>query len=271
MKLVEICKQIVESKKFNNFIIGVILLNAIILGLQTSKDLTASIGPVMDTICNICLVIFTLEIVLKLIAYKFRFFCSGWNVFDFLLVAMSFVPAGGSMSAFRVLRVLRVLRTLKLISSLGELRIIVQALIKSMSGVFWASMLLVIVFYIFALTGQNLFGEAFPDWFGTLGDTIYTLFQIMTLESWSMGISRPVMEVFPWAWVYFVPFVVISSYFVLNVVVGIMVNAVGDVRADEKDVKPEEDKDPQSIEDEIKILKETILKLEEKVKNNKKA
>ena len=138
-----------------------------------------------------------------------------------------------------------------------------------MSGVFWASMLLVIVFYIFALTGQNLFGEAFPEWFGTLGDTIYTLFQIMTLESWSMGISRPVMEIYPWAWVYFVPFVVISSYFVLNVVVGIMVNAVGDVRANDNDEKPEEAKDSQSIEDEIKILKETILKLEEKIKNNK--
>ncbi|MCQ2253480.1 MAG: ion transporter [Bacteroidales bacterium] len=271
MNLVNKCKLIVESKKFNNFIIGVILINAIILGMQTSKDLTASIGPLMDFVCNICLAIFTLEIVLKLIAYKFRFFSSGWNIFDFLLVAISFVPAGGSMSAFRVLRVLRVLRTLKLISSLGELRMIVQALIKSMSGVFWASLLLVIIFYIFALTGQNLFCEAFPEWFGTLGDTIYTLFQIMTLESWSMGISRPVMEVYPWAWVYFVPFVVISSYFVLNVVVGIMVNAVGDVRDNDKDEKPQEDKDLQSIEEEIKILKETILKLEEKINNKKNA
>lgn len=168
---------------------------------------------------------------LKLAAFGPRFFRSGWNVFDFLIVAISLTPASGPLAILRSLRILRVLR---LLSSVKRLRMLVESLMQALPGIGWTAALLLMMFYIFAVMGTELFGEAFPQWFGSLGASIYSLFQIMTLESWSMGIARPVMEVYPLAWIFFVPFILISSFMVLNLFIAIIVSATQEVHESEQ-------------------------------------
>ena len=226
----EFCVRVTSSKIFKNTIVLIILINSIVLGLITSDAIYAKFGKILEFILSTCVAIFTVEIILRIIAKGWRFFLNGWNIFDFVLVSIALMPETGAAITFRVFRVMRALR---LVSSFKKLRHIVSAILVSAPHVFWAAVLLMIIFYIFGIMGQNLFHEEFPQWFGTLGETVYTLFQVTTLESWSMGIARPVMKVFPWAWCYFVPFVMISSYIVLNVVVGVVVNATSDLSDDD--------------------------------------
>lgn len=264
---IERLKGFVEGHQFNAFIILTIVVNAILLGLETSPDIMHACGAVVSFLSDMCVLVFVIEAVLKLAVYRHRYFASGWNVFDFLILAVTLVPAGGSVSALRVMRVMRVFRSLKLVSAVGRLRIIVQAILVSIPSVMWTGLLLMIFFYIYGLVGQNIFGEKFPDWFGTIGASIYTLFQVMTLESWSMGIARPVMEEFSWAWIYFVSFVLISSYTVINVIVGIVVNAVSEISEADKQRRYEalasgEDDDRNAM---IKRHQQTIEKLKSAV------
>lgn len=226
----EFCVRVTSSKIFKNTIVLIILINSIVLGLITSDAIYAKFGKILEFILSTCVAIFTVEIILRIIAKGWRFFLNGWNIFDFVLVSIALMPETGAAITFRVFRVMRALR---MVSSFKKLRHIVSAILVSAPHVFWAAVLLMIIFYIFGIMGQNLFHEEFPQWFGTLGETVYTLFQVTTLESWSMGIARPVMKVFPWAWCYFVPFVMISSYIVLNVVVGVVVNATSDLSDDD--------------------------------------
>ncbi len=226
----EFCVRVTSSKIFKNTIVLIILINSIVLGLITSDAIYAKFGKILEFILSTCVAIFTVEILLRIIAKGWRFFLNGWNIFDFVLVSIALMPETGAAITFRVFRVMRALR---MVSSFKKLRHIVSAILVSAPHVFWAAVLLMIIFYIFGIMGQNLFHEEFPQWFGTLGETVYTLFQVTTLESWSMGIARPVMKVFPWAWCYFVPFVMISSYIVLNVVVGVVVNATSDLSDDD--------------------------------------
>ena len=226
----EFCVRLTSSKIFKNVIVLIILINSIVLGLITSDAIYAKFGNILEFILSTCVAIFTVEIILRIIAKGWRFFLNGWNIFDFVLVSIALMPETGAAITFRVFRVMRALR---MVSSFKKLRHIVSAILVSAPHVFWAAVLLMIIFYIFGIMGQNLFHEEFPQWFGTLGETVYTLFQVTTLESWSMGIARPVMKVFPWAWCYFVPFVMISSYIVLNVVVGVVVNATSDLSDDD--------------------------------------
>ncbi|MBP5704747.1 MAG: ion transporter [Paludibacteraceae bacterium] len=226
----EFCVRVTSSKIFKNTIVLIILINSIVLGLITSDAIYARFGKILEFILSTCVAIFTVEIILRIIAKGWRFFLNGWNIFDFVLVSIALMPETGAAITFRVFRVMRALR---MVSSFKKLRHIVSAILVSAPHVFWAAVLLMIIFYIFGIMGQNLFHEEFPQWFGTLGETVYTLFQVTTLESWSMGIARPVMKVFPWAWCYFVPFVMISSYIVLNVVVGVVVNATSDLSDDD--------------------------------------
>lgn len=232
-------KAFVDSTIFQNVILIVIVINSIIMGLQTSKTIVANAGNVLEILDYVCLAIFIVEIILKLIAYGGKFFVDAWNWFDVIVIICSVISGLAFLKVLRVFRIFRVFRTLKalkglkamrLVSRLDKLRMIIGAIGKSIPGISWTAVLLLLIYYIFGLIGTTLFGEAFPDWFGTLGKSIYTLFQVMTLESWSMGISRPVMEAFGWAWVYFVPFVLISSFVVMNVVVGIVVNSISEVQ-----------------------------------------
>lgn len=267
----DFCVRVTSSKIFKNTIVLIILINSIVLGLITSEAIYAKFGELLEFILSTCVVIFTVEITLRIIAKGWRFFLNGWNIFDFLLITMALMPETGAAITFRVFRVLRALR---MVSSMKKLRHIVSAILVSAPHVFWAAVLEMIIFYIFGIMGQNLFHEAFPQWFGTLGETVYTLFQVTTLESWSMGIARPVMKVYPWAWMYFVPFVMISSYIVLNVVVGVVVNATSDISEDDnismKDKIKAKKVTNTELSEQINELKEHILRLEAKLEENKK-
>lgn len=267
----DFCVRVTSSKIFKNTIVLIILINSIVLGLITSEAIYAKFGELLEFILSACVVIFTVEITLRIIAKGWRFFLNGWNIFDFLLITMALMPETGAAITFRVFRVLRALR---MVSSMKKLRHIVSAILVSAPHVFWAAVLEMIIFYIFGIMGQNLFHEAFPQWFGTLGETVYTLFQVTTLESWSMGIARPVMKVYPWAWMYFVPFVMISSYIVLNVVVGVVVNATSDISEDDnismKDKIKAKKVTNTELSEQINELKEYILRLEAKLEENKK-
>ncbi|MCV6593978.1 MAG: ion transporter [Silicimonas sp.] len=218
-------------------LIGVIVLNAIVLGMETSKTLMSTMGPVIIGIDRICLAIFTAEIIAKLYARGTKFFRNGWNLFDFFVVAISYIPDAGGLSVLRALRILRVLR---LVSTLPRLRRVIEGFLTALPGMASVFGLMTLIFYIASVIATKLFGTAFPDWFGTLGRSAYSLFQIMTLESWSMGIVRPVMEVYPMAWAFFVPFILITTFATLNLVVGLIVNSMQDAHAEEEVAATEE-------------------------------
>ncbi|MBZ0123049.1 MAG: ion transporter [Roseovarius sp.] len=210
---------------FRNFILGVILFNAAVLGLETSQTAMAAAGPLILALDRLCLAIFVVEIAIKLFARGPRFFRDGWNVFDFVIVGIALVPAGHGLSVLRALRVLRLLRVLSVTPSL---RRVVEGLMNALPGMGSVFVLMGIIFYIGSVMATKLFGAAFPDWFGTIGRSAYSLFQIMTLESWSMGIVRPVMETYAHAWAFFVPFILVTTFAVVNLVVGLIVNSMQD-------------------------------------------
>lgn len=265
-------KKFVESNLFQNFILAVIVLNAAIMGILTVQSLPVVIHKMLTVLDTACLCFFILELMMKIVVYRFHFFRSGWNLFDMVIVLLSLFSEFSFFSVFRIFRIFRVLRSLKalksfrafrLVSDLRNLRIIIEAVGRSIPGIFWSGMLLVLVYYIFSIMGTTLFGLQFPDWFGTIGKSFYTLFQVMTLESWSMGISRPVMEVFSWAWLYFVPFVLCTSFLIMNVVVGIVVNAISEVSESQADEESEISGDVQTqLRKELEILRKQLAHME---------
>jgi voltage-gated sodium channel len=214
---------LVESFQFTTFITLVILLNAVTLGLETWPPAMEAAGGFLIAFDRIVLAIFVIEMLAKLIVYRLGFFRSGWNIFDLTIVIIALIPASGPLAVLRALRILRVLR---LLSVVPQMRSVVSALIGALPGMGSIAAVMSVVFYISAVLATNLFGDAFPDWFGSIGASAFSLFQIMTLESWSMGIVRPVMEVYPWAWAFFVPFILVTTFAVLNLVVAVIVNSM---------------------------------------------
>lgn len=243
----------IESTTVQTFILGVILLNSIILGMQTSRPLVARIGGAMHVIDTICLAIFVVEIAFKLYAYGLRFFRDPWNVFDFVVVGIALIPGSGALAVLRAFRVLRVLR---LVSSLPKLRNIVSTLLAAIPGISAIAGLLCIIFYLFAVMSTGFFGERFPQWFGSIGGSLYSLFQIMTLESWSMGIVRPVMEVYPWAWALFVPFILLSAFTILNLFIAVIIDTMQSMH-DEREVAAA--KAEQAAQERVPLSDEEIL------------
>ncbi len=236
----------------HNTIVVLIVANAITIGLETSDRVVEVFGPALSAFETFVIAVFVVEILIKLVAFGPRFFRSGWNVMDFVVVAISLVPAAGP---FSVLRSLRILRVLRLLSTVPRLRQLTESLLSAIPSIGWISFMLGLVFYVFAVIGTELFGARFPDWFGNVGKSMYTLFQIMTLESWSMGIARPVMAEFAWAWAYFVPFILISAFTILNLFIGIIVNTMQSLHWEEEENKRQE------MEDRAHAEREEMLKL----------
>lgn len=229
--MVDTLQRFIESTRFQRFIIAVIVINAITLGLETSPAVMAQAGGVLLAFDRAALIIFVIEIALKLVVYRQRFFRSGWNVFDFTIVAITLAPTGEGL---QVLRALRILRALRLISVVPSMRKVVSALLRAIPGMGSVVTLLLLVFYVASVMTTKLFGSDFPEWFGSIGASFYTLFQVMTLESWSMGIARPVMDVYPYAWVFFVVFILLTSFAVLNLFIAIVVDAMSAVEQEEQ-------------------------------------
>ena len=219
--------RLVEDGPTTALITGLILINAVTLGLETDAEVMASYGSVLLLVDRSILLVFTLEILLKLYAYRWSFFRSGWNLFDFVIVGIAWVPASGNLSVLRALRVLRILR---LISVVPQLRRVISAIGYSIPGMISVVGVLGLIFYVSAVLATKLFGTH-PDpnmqeWFGSISASAYTLFQVMTLESWSMGIVRPTMALFPQSWLFFLPFIIITSFAVLNFFIGIIVDSM---------------------------------------------
>ena len=225
-------RRLVDHSISQKVVMTLIVINAITLGFETSVTIMGHIGPVLLMFDKVVIAIFCVEIILRIYAHGPAFFRDPWGVFDFIVVAITLTPSNDSLSVLRSLRVLRVLR---LVSAVPRLRRIVAALLHAVPGVAAIGALLMLVFYVFAVITTKLFGPAFSDWFGTIGESMFTLFQIMTLESWSMGIVRPVMEAYSWAWIVFVAFIVLSSFTVLNLFIAIIIDSMQSLHDSEKE------------------------------------
>lgn len=221
--LSERVRDFVERDTVRHTILAIIVFNAISLGLSTSEFVMSKFGSIFIVLDRIVLTIFVIELLLKLFAYRMSFFRNAWNVFDLLIVSLGLLPQSEGLSALRGLRVIRALR---LLSAMPQMRAVVQALLAAVPGMGAVIIMISIVFYVFGVMATMMYGATFNVWFGTLGRSLYTLFQIMTLESWSMGIVRPVMAEHPTAWIFFVPFIVITAFSVLNLFIGLLVNTM---------------------------------------------
>lgn len=255
--------KLVESRHFTNFILGVILFNAVILGMQTATETLASWQGVLFVADKACLLIFVVELAVRLYVWRGRFFKDPWSIFDLSVVAIALVPASGPLAVLRALRVLRVLRVLTIVPSM---RRVVSALLGALPGLGAISMLLLLIYYVFAVIATDIFGDKFPDWFGSIGLSLYTLFQVMTLESWSMGISRPVMEEFPYAWLFFVPFILVATFTILNLFIAIIVNAMQtfaeqDHAAERQAQEQEADRREQHLQDQLAAIHDELRQL----------
>lgn len=255
---------IVQSKNFVNFITYLIILNGITMGLETSKEFMANFGEVTSLFNTLVISIFTLEIAMRIYVHRLSFFKDPWSIFDFIIVAISLVPIS---AGFEILRVLRVLRLFRLVTVVPQMRKIVSALISVIPGMLSIAALMSLFFYIFAIMATQLYSEKFPQWFGTLGESFYTLFQIMTLESWSMGIVRPIMEVYPLAWTFFVPFIFVVTFVMINLIVAIVVDAMSIInKVEEEHIVQEVHVAENHTNSELTMLREEIAELKSLIK-----
>jgi voltage-gated sodium channel len=250
----------VESNGVQRVIIALILINAVTLGLETSPTVMADYGSLLSALDRGILSVFVVEILLKLVARGPHFFREPWNVFDFVVVGIALVPAAGPLSVLRALRVLRVLR---LVSMVPRLRFVVEALLRAVPGISSIAALMALLMYVFSVMATGFFGDRFPEWFGSVGASMYTLFQIMTLESWSMGIVRPVMNEYAYAWVFFIPFILIATFTMLNLFIGIIVDTMqtmhsADHAQEREQIEEAVHSDSARLESELCALREEI-------------
>ncbi|MBA3700479.1 MAG: ion transporter [Planctomycetes bacterium] len=225
----------VESARVQHTVIALILINAAVLGMEATPMVHSPYASWLVTIDHVCLGVFVIELLLKAVAYRWAMLRSGWNVFDILVVGIALVPASGPASVLRGLRVLRVFR---LLTAVPSMRRVVSAFLHAIPGLGSVMALMSVFFYVAAVMATGFFGATHPEWFGHLGRSLYTLFQIMTLESWSMGIVRPVMATHPWAWAFFVPFIIMATFTILNLFIGIIVSTMQELSAAENSPKP---------------------------------
>lgn len=258
---------LLEAPRMQGALIALILVNAAVLGLETSPSVMARWGELLVRIDTAILAVFVVEIALRLVARGPRFFRDPWAVFDFVVVGIALLPASGP---FAVLRALRVLRVLRLMSFVPSMRRVVGGLLAAIPGLSSVFAVIALIFYVGSVMATKLFGGQFPEWFGSLGASAYTLFQVMTLESWSMGIARPVMEAFPHAWAFFVPFILIATFTMLNLFIAVIVNAIQaehaaehetEVRDIESAVSAHADERADALHVEIRALRAEVARL----------
>lgn len=264
MALKKQVQNIIETRYFQHFITFLIIFNGITLGIATSRDLMSDYGTLIHGLDMIIIAIFSLEICLRIYVHGKAFFKDPWSLFDFFVVAIALIPANEGLS---VLRVLRVLRLFRLLTIVPQMRLIISAILSVIPGMASVSLVLLLFFYVFAIIATNLFSATFPQWFGTLGESMYTLFQIMTLESWSMGIARPVMETHPMAWIFFVIYILIVTFIMVNLFIGLVVDAIFTIKGDEHE-QPENTAKPETARElvyqhEIKQLQSELSEIKE--------
>lgn len=251
-------------------IIALIVINAAILGLETSSTVMDAYGSLLLGLDKAILVVFVVELALRVFAHRAAFFRDPWSLFDLAVVGIALIPASGPLAVLRALRVLRVLRMLTIVPSM---RRVVGALLSAIPGLMSIAMVLLLIFYVFAVMATHLFGQAFPDWFGHLGRSLYTLFQVMTLESWSMGIARPVMDHAPYAWIFFILFILFATFTMLNLFIAIIVNAMQNFNESEQQstvnaVVQAEQSMEQVLHAEVQVLRQEMADIKKLLQAN---
>ena len=250
-------------KSVQNVVIALILINAVLLGMETSPRIMASWGKLITTLDHAILTVFVVEIASLLFARSWRFFKDPWSVFDFVVVGIALIPASGP---FAVLRSLRVLRVLRLISKIPSIRKVVGALLGALPGMASVFGLVMILFYVNAVIATKLFGQDFPELFGNLGMSFFTLFQVMTLEAWAGGVARPIMEVYPYAWIFFILFILTATFTVLNLFVAVIVNSLNAIHGQEESSKGN---DMQTMRNELELMRREVSELRKHLLENR--
>jgi voltage-gated sodium channel len=245
-------RTLIEHPRFDQAIVAVIVANAITLGLETSPTIAARFGDLLHAFDRTVLGVFVVELLLRLLVYRGRFFHDPWRVFDFVIVGLALLPASG---AFSVLRALRVLRVLRLVSMVPSMRGVVSALLTALPGMASIIGLMALVLYVSAVMAAQLFGAVAPEFFGSLGTSLFTLFQVMTVEGWP-EIARSVMAQSPHAWIFFVSYLLIATFMVLNLFIAVVVNAMQSRVAE--DIKADEEAHTRLILDEVRAVRRGI-------------
>jgi voltage-gated sodium channel len=240
---------LIENPSFEKAITALIVVNAVTLGMETSPDLMESFGGLLQLIDRAVLAVFVAELLARFFVFRSSFWGDPWRVFDFVIVGIALMPAAG---AFSVLRALRVLRVLRLVSLVPSMRGVVGALLKALPGMASIVGLLGLVLYVSAVLTTKLFGPVAPEYFGTLGASLFTLFQVMTVEGWP-DIARSVMAQKPYAWIFFVCYLLIATFMVLNLFIAVVVNAM-QAQVSE-DLKDEGEAHTKMILDEVRALR----------------
>jgi voltage-gated sodium channel len=253
---IERARHFLEHRTTERVLAGLIILNAIVLGLETSPSLMASYGWLLDPMDHLLLGIFVVEVLVRLIVTGRGFFRDPWNVFDFIVVTLSLMPQTGPLSVLRALRILRVLR---LVSAVPTLRRVVGGLIESMPGIGAIAFLLALVYYCFAVMATNLFAEAAPEYFGAMGRSAYTLFTIMTLEGWN-EVANKVMQKHPYAWLFFIPYILTTTFTVLNLFIAIIVTAMQNEADKIREAEMREHREEQQAIEELSEKESLLLK-----------
>lgn len=226
------CQRIVDAPAFERFIVAVIILNGVILGMETSPALNAGFGNVFHAINRLVIGIFVVEALMKITAvapWVGRYFRDGWNLFDFSIVVFSLIPATGQFAT--IARLARLLRVLRLISTVPELRLIVTTLVRSIPSMGHVVILMSVVFYIYAVLGFHLFHSHDPTHWGNLGRSLLTLFRVVTLEDWT-DVMYTAMSLHPLSWLFFVSFVVIGTFVVINLFIAVVLNNLEEAKAE---------------------------------------
>ena len=260
------CSRLVSHKYFERIIVFLILLNGVVLGLETVPEIVKSFGFWLEFVNNAILLAFILEAVAKItaVAPQFkRYFGNGWNLFDFSIVVVSLIPASGEFAMLA--RLARLLRVLRLISVIPELRLIVSTLVKSIPSMGNIMLLMSIIFYIYAVAGYHLFHEHDPEHWSSLGISMLTLFRIVTLEDWT-DVMYTAMELSSFAWIYFVSFVVVGTFVIINLFIAVVINNLDEAKVErlrEMETPPGRDE----LLKELKQTQQALANLEAKMRN----
>jgi len=256
------CAAFAENRNFKNFIVAMIIFNAVIIGLETYPAIYFSFARGFHILEKIFICIFTLEIFIRIVGSRpcHSFFKDGWNLFDFFIVASSLLLAGGHfVSVLRMLRILRVLRTISIIPSLQQM---VNALLATIPAMGNIAFLLGLLFYVFSVMGTVFFAEVSPEYFGSLHVSLLTLFQVVTLESWASGVMRPMLGQSPWAWAYFVAFILVGTFIIINLFVGVIVSNMQDAHIEGREDKKKDE--TENLKKELEEIKSLVLALHHK-------
>lgn len=260
------CEKTVNHAFFEKLIIGLIILNGIILGLETSSYMNAEFGRWMEWASDLILLAFVIEAAMKIIAVApriSRYFSSGWNLFDFSVVLLSLIPSTGEFAM--IARLARLLRVMRLISTIPELRLIVTTLLRSLPGMMHVVLLMAVIFYVYAIAGFHLFHEHDPQLWGSLGLSLLTLFRVVTLEDWT-DVMYTAMELHSLSWIYFVSFVVVGTFVIINLFIAVVLNNLDEAKQE----RLQELRKPTSKDELLKELRQTqemLQKLQIKVEN----